>query len=407
MFPSICLLCNHANHRVNHFLSRSWGDVNLELKLDKNKTYAVALEGGGAKGAYQIGVWKALDEAGIQYNAVSGTSVGSLNGAMMAMRDLPRALAFWQNIRFSQIMNVDDATMKKVFSGDLKQLDLPTLMRNAVETVRQGGFDVDPLKNLLREAISEDAIRASDVAFYLMTYSVTDRKELDIDAKTLAPGELYDMLLASAYFPAFKHEKLGGKLYTDGGVQDVVPVHALTSRGYRDLIVIRIFGVGVERRFRMPKNVNVFTIKPNQDLGNVLNFSSEQSQYDIQLGYYDGKRALYGLYGKVYYIDRTLDEQSAYNRLCDMLRYAQNDLTMRALNEQALPKLAKRVGASDGDYYDILIALLELAAQELNLNPFAIFTDEALFAAVSQRAADMRNPSKSKTLRYFPVHPPV
>ena len=49
----------------------------MELKIDPSKTYAIALEGGGAKGAYQIGVWKALEEAGIRYNAVSGSSVGA------------------------------------------------------------------------------------------------------------------------------------------------------------------------------------------------------------------------------------------------------------------------------------------------------------------------------------------
>ena len=57
----------------------------MELKLDRNKTYGLALEGGGAKGAYQIGAWKALREAGIRFSAVSGTSVGALNGAMIVM----------------------------------------------------------------------------------------------------------------------------------------------------------------------------------------------------------------------------------------------------------------------------------------------------------------------------------
>ena len=37
----------------------------MELKFDTSKTYAIALEGGGAKGAYEVGVWKALDEVGI------------------------------------------------------------------------------------------------------------------------------------------------------------------------------------------------------------------------------------------------------------------------------------------------------------------------------------------------------
>ena len=79
----------------------------MQLKLDTSKTYAIALEGGGAKGAYEIGAWKALEEAGIKYNAVSGTSVGALNGAMMAMRDLPRAAAAWNDMRLSKVIELD------------------------------------------------------------------------------------------------------------------------------------------------------------------------------------------------------------------------------------------------------------------------------------------------------------
>jgi len=80
----------------------------MELKLDNRKTYAVALEGGGAKGAYQIGAWQAMDEAGIKYNAVSGTSVGALNGTLMTMRDIEEAKKIWLNICFSKVIDVDD-----------------------------------------------------------------------------------------------------------------------------------------------------------------------------------------------------------------------------------------------------------------------------------------------------------
>ena len=57
----------------------------MELKLDINKEYGLVLEGGGAKGAYQIGAWKALKEAGIRIKGIAGTSVGALNGALIAM----------------------------------------------------------------------------------------------------------------------------------------------------------------------------------------------------------------------------------------------------------------------------------------------------------------------------------
>ena len=49
----------------------------MKLLLDRKKEYGVVLDGGGARGAYQIGAWKALKEAGIRIHAVAGTSVGA------------------------------------------------------------------------------------------------------------------------------------------------------------------------------------------------------------------------------------------------------------------------------------------------------------------------------------------
>ena len=374
----------------------------MELKLDKSKTYAIALEGGGARGAYQVGAWRALEEAGIKYNAVSGTSVGSLNGALMAERSLKRAADFWDSIRFSEVMKVDDSVMKCVFEKNFKDLDLKSLFNTAVDTVRQGGFDVEPLRALLREAIDAKTVIASDVAFFLMTYSVTDRKELDVDTKTLSEDELYDMLLASAYFPAFKHEKLGGKLYTDGGVRDVVPVHSLTSRGYKDLIVMRLYGFGVERHFKMPEDVHVTTIAPTRELGQVLNFSSEQSRFDMELGYYDAQRVLYGLYGKNYYIDRTLSEQEAYDTLRQMCLSHGGEQSLREINEDAIPALAKKADAGKGDYYDILAATLEGAAAELGLDTFAVITDKALLEELQKRCRSVNPEERGPFCRYLP-----
>ena len=79
----------------------------MKLRLDTSKTYAIALEGGGAKGAYEVGVWMALDEADVRFDAVAGTSVGALNGAMMVMGELEQALRLWENIRFSQVFDAD------------------------------------------------------------------------------------------------------------------------------------------------------------------------------------------------------------------------------------------------------------------------------------------------------------
>ncbi len=55
----------------------------------------LVLAGGGARGSYQVGVWRALDELGWTAGAVTGTSVGCLNGAMYALGQYETARDMW------------------------------------------------------------------------------------------------------------------------------------------------------------------------------------------------------------------------------------------------------------------------------------------------------------------------
>lgn len=350
----------------------------MRLRLDNSKPYAVVLEGGGARGAYQVGVWKAMEEAGVRYNAVAGSSVGALNGAMMAMRRLAQAEALWKNIRFSQVMNVDDDVMKKLFELRLNEIDLRQLARRALGVLKGGGFDVAPLRELLADTVDERAIRESDVDFYIATFSLSDRKELYLRAKDIEPGGIQDMLLASAYYPAFRNEPLGGKRYIDGGVQDVLPLSPLIENGYKDILAIRVFGFGVEKRVDIPEDVTVTTIAPTKKLGPVMNFDGDLSRGQFTLGYYDGLRALYGLAGDRYYIDSTWTEAEAYEHLAALVRrfelYDDPPQSLRALNEEVLPRLARRVKATGG-YHDVLLKCLERMAEAAELDPFAVMTD--------------------------------
>ena len=363
----------------------------MELQFDTTKIYAIALEGGGAKGSYQVGVWRALQEAGVRYNAVSGTSVGALNGAMMAMNDLSMAEKLWKDIRFSQVIRVDDDTMKRIMNREFENFgQFLDAMRTIRDVVFSGGFDTEPLRNLVAEHVDEEKIRNSGVEFFLSTYSITDHKEMDVDARELDPGKLQDMLLASAYFPAFKQEKIGGQNDADGGVYDAVPINALVSRGYKDLIVIRIYGFGIERRVKIPDDVTITTIAPHVSLGNMLNFTAENSAHNMVLGYYDAQKVLYGLNGHHFYIDRTMTEEEAYQVLARHTSVP--GVSLRELNEEILPGLARKLDC-EGDYYDLLLALLERMAQNRGISPFKIRTDRDFHEEILQ-AAHRQTPDK-------------
>ena len=92
----------------------------MQPVIDLSREYGVVLEGGGAKGAYQIGAWKAFREAGLKIRGISGTSVGALNGALMCMGDVEKAEHVWENISYSRVMDVDDEKMKLLLQGKLK-----------------------------------------------------------------------------------------------------------------------------------------------------------------------------------------------------------------------------------------------------------------------------------------------
>lgn len=355
----------------------------MELKIDNSKTYAIALEGGGAKGGYEIGVWQALDEAEIKYNAVSGTSVGALNGGLMAMRDLPRAIDAWNNMKLGKVIELDEEqeeNLSRAFNGDIGLDDVQRLIPEALEIIKNRGLDVAPLRAWVREVVDAKAIKESDVELYIATVSITDRKALEVKVNDLPEDQICDMLLASAYHPTFRLEKLGGKFYTDGGFVDTLPLHALVTNGYKDIIAVRIPGIGHNRRFKMPDDVNVTYIATNAELGGVLNFDAEQSRRDMAIGCLDAKRVLYGLYGKHYYIERSMTDREALNMLLDSLETGVN---LRQFCERDLPRVARHLDA-EGDYYELLIAVLEDAAAKQDIDSMRIYKDTELVAKLEE-----------------------
>ena len=75
---------------------------------------AIVLSGGGTKGAYELGVWRAIRELDIDYHLVTGTSIGSINGALMVMRDYDRCCEMWENMVMEDMMNDGIAVTSKM-----------------------------------------------------------------------------------------------------------------------------------------------------------------------------------------------------------------------------------------------------------------------------------------------------
>ena len=378
----------------------------MEPVIDLLKEYGLVLEGGGAKGAYQIGAWKALREVGVRIRGVAGTSVGALNGALICMGDLEQAERLWKTIAYSKVMDVNDELMRKLFDKEgMKSEDWRTTLRDIFKVLGEGGADIAPLRRLLEENVDEDRIRNSPVEFYSCTYSVTDRKELDVDMKTVPEGQMQDMLLASSYLPVFKNEKLHGKTYVDGGVTNVLPVNALLERGYENLILIRIFGVGREKKITIPEQATILEIAPRTSLGSMLQFDGAKSRRNMRLGYYDAMRMLYGLEGKIYYIEQNKEECYYLKQLIELRPEVFELLfencrperesrgVLRSYMEMVLPQIAAELKLGGGwNYKTLYLAILEASARLMRIGKFRIYTVEELAAAVREKAADNGTP---------------
>ena len=274
--------------------------------IDLSKEYGLVLDGGGARGAYQIGAWKALSEAGVKISAVAGTSVGALNGALICMGDVEKAEHVWEEMTFSKVMDVDDDWMERLFR---REIAIRELMKELMKKLKDGGVDINPLKELIQQVLDESKIRNSGIDFSLLTFSLSDMKELDLTLNEIPEGMLADFLLASAYLLGFKNEPLHGKTYLDGGVINNVPLNSLVKRGYKDIITVRIHGPGREPKVHLDDETEVYEISPRVELGSILEFHGIRSRQNLKIGYYDAKRIIYGLKGLIYYIDTDRKEE--------------------------------------------------------------------------------------------------
>lgn len=341
----------------------------MELKpiIDLSKEYGLVFDGGGARGAYQIGAWKALREAGVKLNAVAGTSVGALNGALVCMGDMEKAEDIWSKMTFSSVMDVDDEWMERLFR---KETTIREFLNEGWSRLKDGGIDITPLKELIHEVIDEEKIRNSSIEFCLLTFSVSDFKELDLSVEDIPEGLLEEFLLASAYLIGFKNERLHGKKYIDGGVINNVPLSSLVKRGYENIIEVRIYGPGREPRVKMPETGVKYEIGPRVKLGSIIEFSGRRSRQNMKIGYFDAKRMLYGLEGFIYYVEQTYDDHY-YEKLMSGIKEIEKAETAFAL------KLS--FGHSDKELF---MGMLEAAAKLLRVPKYQIYTVDQLYDIV-------------------------
>ena len=154
---------------------------------------AIALAGGGTKGAYQVGAWKAMRELGIPFDIVTGTSIGSVTAALMVQDDFDRAWELWTHITEEQIMlERDDATPHE--KRELAALaehpeQLIARVKDWADLNRRTA-DISPYRALVHKYLDEERFFASPVDFGLMTARFPSFQPVEVRTQDIAPGYL-------------------------------------------------------------------------------------------------------------------------------------------------------------------------------------------------------------------------
>lgn len=354
----------------------------------------LVLEGGGAKGAYHIGVFRALQELNIEIDGVVGTSIGSINGALIAQGDGEKAWQIWSQIHNSDVFAIRRDIERKLRARELSKQNIDYVAEKIRNILKRGGLDTSTMMNFLRKYIREEDIRKSDMDYGLVTVSLTAMKPLELLKEDIPSGEMLSYIMASASFPGFKTEKVDGQLFVDGGIWSNLPVNLLIDKGYEQLIAVRTHAVGRNRKIDT-SFVNLFEIEPSEKLAPILDFNEASSTRDLNQGYYDTLRIFRGYRGRRYYIAPHKDpdwllgtlariEESKIENVANLLGF-KGLPAKRMLFERILPRLAKIFGIPDtADYEDIGIMLFEDVARELGLPRFQVYELEEFLRTVKQ-----------------------
>ncbi len=268
----------------------------------------LVLEGGGAKGAFHCGAIKALCDYGYKFDGAVGTSIGAINAALYVQDGgYQTMMSLWNHVTPSMLTDFDDEKVEELFNNKFDKDNITYWLKQFYNTAKNLGISTDKSLDLLKRYISEPLVRKSNIEYGLVTYSLSDMESKELYLEDIPKGSLHNYILASAYYPAFKFERLEGKFFFDGGLRNNMPINLLISKGYDHIIAIRTMS---KRPFILPEGTEakIDFICPSEDLGGAMQVTKRMIARNIKLGYYDVLRYIKGYTGKRYYISGSIEE---------------------------------------------------------------------------------------------------
>ena len=248
--------------------------------MNKRQKIGLVLGGGGGKGAYQIGVWKALKEYKVDkyINYVSGTSIGSLNSLLFLTGDLDNAINVWANITRETALT--KKSVKDIF-------------------FKKSLYSRDGFIDLAEKNVDFEKISTSKVKSFVTATPVSKNVEgapTNFCLNGKSKDEILRCVLASSAIPVvFEPVVINGIKYRDGYMIDNNPVGVLKEQGCKLIFVVPLKEYSNAYEFADENTIVVDFVSPYNDYGIIdgtLDFVSDRAKMRMTHGYELGKQLI-------------------------------------------------------------------------------------------------------------------
>ncbi|MGL4570112.1 MAG: patatin-like phospholipase family protein [Clostridium sp.] len=253
----------------------------------------LVLAGGGARGAYQIGVWKGLKEIGIDryISVISGTSIGALNAVLFCQGDLNIAEEIWNDISIEKIIPTDHKDLlKRSILVTIGSKNLNFVKKYIPKAMEGGNISRSGLIDIIDNSINLKAIRENEVICYAACTEIPSIEAKYFKINNYDVSDIKKILLATSALPMiYGSENIDGKDYLDGGIVDNMPIQPVYGEGCDIIIVVPLAKEVIIDRKLYP-NTKIIEIRPSEieyGFDGTIDFNSDNAKKKMKIGYDD------------------------------------------------------------------------------------------------------------------------
>lgn len=269
------------------------------------KQIGLVLCGGGAKGAYQVGVFKALEELGIsqQVRMISGSSIGAINGALFLQYNADEIEQIWTSCNWPSVFGLSKDNIQRLnqIIQSVNNRKMPAMfgMMNLMGVANTTGLPLkrDGFEKMMKRYLNFSRIGQSEIDLIISCGKLNTKQQRYFNLNQEPPKLRKDILLASTAVPIiFNPVYLDDGYYCDPMQYERAPLAPLLESNCDTIIIVYL-----NRRQRLNlnqlKGKQIIEIVPSMDLGSgiygSLDFRLNKIEWCIDLGCDDAYHILY------------------------------------------------------------------------------------------------------------------